>query len=102
MAPPPRVKISDPAELADMRMRKRKEFEDNIRKNRSRMANWTKYAAWEETQKEYDRARLGEWSGGEWSSLKSNRGVEKRRQLSGRARGRIMGCRVREGKDKGN
>ena len=72
---PPRVKISDPAELADMQMRKRKEFEDNIRKNWSRMANWTKYAAWEETQ-EYDRARLGErgkWSGRKRSDLKSNR-----------------------------
>ena len=66
MAPPPRVKISDPAELADMQMRKRKEFEDNIRKNRSRMANWTKYAAWEETQKEYDRTRLGERERMEW------------------------------------
>ena len=38
-------------------MRKRKEFEDNIRKNRIVMANWFKYAAWEEQQKEVDRAR---------------------------------------------
>ena len=31
-------------------MRKRKAFEDNIRKNRSSVANWLKYAAWEEQQ----------------------------------------------------
>lgn len=60
VAPSPRVKITDPAELADMQRKKRKEFEDNIRKNRSKMTNWTKYAAWEETQKEYDRARYGD------------------------------------------
>lgn len=29
--PPPRQKISDPEELADYRLRKRKQFEDNIR-----------------------------------------------------------------------
>ena len=57
MAAPPRVKITDPAELADIQRKKRKEFEDNIRKSRTRMANWMKYAAWEETQKEHDRAR---------------------------------------------
>ena len=38
-------------------MRKRKEFEDNIRKNRIVMANWFKYAAWEESQKQLDRSR---------------------------------------------
>ena len=30
-------------------------FEDNIRKNRSTVANWLKYAAWEESQKEIQR-----------------------------------------------
>jgi len=54
---PPKQKIQDAAELADYQMRKRKEFEDNIRKNRIVMANWFKYAAWEEQQKEIDRAR---------------------------------------------
>ena len=34
VAPPPRQKITDPTELAEYRMRKRKGFEDNIRKNR--------------------------------------------------------------------
>uniref|UniRef100_A0A2C9JXA3 Crooked neck-like protein 1 n=1 Tax=Biomphalaria glabrata TaxID=6526 RepID=A0A2C9JXA3_BIOGL len=55
--PPPKQKISDPEELADYRMRKRKMFEDNIRKNRSVMTNWIKYAQWEESQKEIQRAR---------------------------------------------
>jgi len=55
--PPPKQKISDPDELADYRMRKRKMFEDNIRKNRGVMTNWIKYAQWEESQKEIQRAR---------------------------------------------
>lgn len=57
VAPPPKQKITDPAELADVQMRKRKEFEDNIRKNRSVMSNWIKYAQWEEAQNEIARAR---------------------------------------------
>ena len=31
------------------------EFEDNIRKNRTLVGNWLKYAAWEESQKEFQR-----------------------------------------------
>jgi len=54
---PPKQKIQDEDELADYQMRKRKSFEDNIRKNRSVMSNWIKYAAWEETQKQLDRCR---------------------------------------------
>lgn len=34
LPPPPKQKISDPAELADYQQRKRKTFEDNLRKNR--------------------------------------------------------------------
>ena len=55
--PPPKQKITDPDELQEYRLRKRKFFEDNIRKNRSTVSNWLKYAAWEETQKEIQRAR---------------------------------------------
>nr|CAJ38789.1 crooked neck protein [Platynereis dumerilii] len=55
--PPPKQKISDEAELKEYRLRKRKAFEDNIRKNRSLMTNWLKYAQWEESQKEIQRAR---------------------------------------------
>lgn len=55
--PPPKQKISDPDELADYQLRKRKLFEDGIRKNRLSFANWIKYAKWEESQQELQRAR---------------------------------------------
>lgn len=35
LPPPPKQKISDEAELADYQQRKRKVFEDNLRKDRS-------------------------------------------------------------------
>ncbi|KAJ8887994.1 hypothetical protein PR048_007479 [Dryococelus australis] len=54
---PPKQKISDPDELADYQHRKRRSFEDNLRKNRSVISNWLKYAQWEESQKEIQRAR---------------------------------------------
>ncbi|CAG0917317.1 unnamed protein product [Notodromas monacha] len=57
VAPPPRQKIADAVELADYRLRKRKTFEDNLRKNRLMISNWIKYALWEESQKEVQRAR---------------------------------------------
>ncbi|XP_037500512.2 protein crooked neck-like [Rhipicephalus sanguineus] len=57
LPPPPKQKISDPEELAEYQLRKRKGFEDNIRKNRSVISNWIKYAQWEESQKEIQRAR---------------------------------------------
>lgn len=57
LPPPPKQKISDPAELADYQLRRRKQFEDNIRKNRTVISNWLKYAQWEESQKEIQRAR---------------------------------------------
>lgn len=57
LPPPPKQKISDPHELADYQHRKRKAFEDNIRKNRMVISNWIKYAQWEESQKQIQRAR---------------------------------------------
>uniref|UniRef100_A0A1I8NZM9 Pre-mRNA-splicing factor Syf1/CRNKL1-like C-terminal HAT-repeats domain-containing protein n=1 Tax=Stomoxys calcitrans TaxID=35570 RepID=A0A1I8NZM9_STOCA len=57
LPPPPKQKISDPAELADYQQRKRKTFEDNLRKNRMVVSHWIKYAQWEESQKEIQRAR---------------------------------------------
>lgn len=54
---PPQQKISDAVELAEYQQRKRKEFEDNIRKARSQPNYYLKYAAWEEKQGEIDRAR---------------------------------------------
>ncbi|KAG5879665.1 hypothetical protein JTB14_021468 [Gonioctena quinquepunctata] len=38
-------------------LRQRKQFEDIIRKNRTFITSWLKYAQWEESQKEIQRAR---------------------------------------------
>eukprot|EP00094_Tigriopus_californicus_P008530 TCALIF_08221-PA protein Name:"Similar to crn Protein crooked neck (Drosophila melanogaster)" AED:0.25 eAED:0.25 QI:58/0.5/0.2/0.8/0.75/0.6/5/0/718 len=48
---PPKQTIADAAELADFQMRKRKSFEDAIRKSGSQVGQWMKYAGWEEAQK---------------------------------------------------
>lgn len=54
----PSVKITDPEELAEYRMGKRKEFEDNVRRvGRWNGSIWVKYATWEEGQKDFRRAR---------------------------------------------
>lgn len=55
--PPPKQKISDATELNEYKLRKRKEFEDNLRKNRLNISHWLKYASWEESQGEIERAR---------------------------------------------
>ncbi|EGD77169.1 crooked neck protein [Salpingoeca rosetta] len=57
VAPKPDQNISDPEELAELRLEKRKIYEDNIRKNRGNVGNWIKYALWEESQGEIERAR---------------------------------------------
>ncbi|KAJ4755522.1 Pre-mRNA-splicing factor CLF1 [Rhynchospora pubera] len=54
---PPKQKITVPAELADYRLRKRKEYEDLIRRVRWNVSVWVKYAQWEESQMDFDRAR---------------------------------------------
>ncbi|KAK9114221.1 hypothetical protein Syun_021018 [Stephania yunnanensis] len=54
---PPKQKITDHTELADYRLRKRKEFEDLIRRVRWNSNVWIKYAKWEESQKDFARAR---------------------------------------------
>ncbi|EXC02943.1 Crooked neck-like protein 1 [Morus notabilis] len=54
---PPKQKITDATELADYRLRKRKEFEDVIRRVRWNTSVWIKYAQWEESQKDFNRAR---------------------------------------------
>jgi crooked neck len=54
---PPKQKITDPTELADYRLRKRKEYEDLIRRIRWNISVWVKYAQWEESQKDFARAR---------------------------------------------
>lgn len=54
---PPRRRIADAAELAEYRMGKRKAFEDELRRQRHHVGTWMKYAAWEESQEEFARAR---------------------------------------------
>ena len=49
--------ITDPEELADYRLQKRKEFEDTIRRVRWNHGAWVKYAVWEEAQGDLPRAR---------------------------------------------
>lgn len=53
----PTQRFADLEELHEYQGRKRKEFEDYVRRNRVNMNNWMRYAAWELEQKEYRRAR---------------------------------------------
>ena len=54
---PPKQKITDSDELAEYRLRRRKEFEDQIRGAKTNSQVWVRYADWEESQKDHDRAR---------------------------------------------
>ena len=54
---PPTQKIADVEELAEYRLQKRKEFEDLIRRVYWNESVWVKYAKWEESQKDFARAR---------------------------------------------
>lgn len=54
---PPKQKITDQQELEDYRMRKRKEFEDNLKRQKQNMGAWVKYALWEASQNQFERAR---------------------------------------------
>ncbi|KAF2231468.1 TPR-like protein [Viridothelium virens] len=53
----PTTRFADLEELHEYQGRKRREFEDYVRRNRIRLDNWTRYAAWELEQKEFRRAR---------------------------------------------
>ncbi len=53
----PTQRFADLEELKEYQGRKRREFEDYIRRNRVRLANWFQYAQWELEQKEFARAR---------------------------------------------
>ena len=56
---PPREHITDVDELASYQARKRKEYEDSIRKQRDHIGTWLKYAKWEAEQgKERHNGRL--------------------------------------------
>eukprot|EP00917_Polyrhabdina_sp_WS-2016_P024647 GHVP01053232.1.p1 GENE.GHVP01053232.1~~GHVP01053232.1.p1 ORF type:complete len:691 (+),score=129.60 GHVP01053232.1:22-2094(+) len=52
-----RQRIVDQDDLEDYRVRKRKDFEDSIRRQRQHIGTWIKYATWEAAQKEFRRAR---------------------------------------------
>eukprot|EP00884_Botryococcus_braunii_P014025 jgi/Botrbrau1/22623/Bobra.176_1s0051.1 len=54
---PPSRKITDRVELDEYRLRKRKEYEDLVRRVRWNQSIWVKYAQWEEAQKDFRRAR---------------------------------------------
>lgn len=53
----PMQRFADLEELHEFQGRKRREFEDYVRRNRLNMRNWTQYAQWELEQKEFRRAR---------------------------------------------
>nr|CAD1834475.1 unnamed protein product [Ananas comosus var. bracteatus] len=53
----PKQKIVDPHELSEHRLRKRKEFEEHIRRARRNPSAWVKYALWEESHGDFARAR---------------------------------------------
>ncbi|OSS45602.1 hypothetical protein B5807_09763 [Epicoccum nigrum] len=53
----PTQRFADMEELHEFQGRKRKEFEDYVRRNRINMNNWMRYASWELEQKEFRRAR---------------------------------------------
>ena len=53
----PQQRFADLEELHEYQGRKRKDFEDYVRRNRINLRHWTAYAAWELEQKEFARAR---------------------------------------------
>ncbi|KAF8585656.1 pre-mRNA-splicing factor CLF1 [Ramaria rubella] len=53
----PKQRVEDFEELHEYRGRKRKEFEERIRRTRGSLKEWTSYASWEASQGEYDRSR---------------------------------------------
>ncbi|KAF4829427.1 Pre-mRNA-splicing factor clf1 [Colletotrichum tropicale] len=53
----PTQRFADLEELHEFQGRKRREFEDYVRRNRVNLNNWMRYAQWELEQKEFRRAR---------------------------------------------
>ena len=53
----PTQRFADLEELHEFQGRKRKEYEDYVRRNRVNLNNWLRYAQWELDQKEFRRAR---------------------------------------------
>jgi crooked neck len=53
----PKLYIADTEELQQYQQGKRKDFENQIRRQRHLIGTWCKYALWEATQKEFIRSR---------------------------------------------
>ncbi|KAF2761683.1 putative cell cycle control protein [Pseudovirgaria hyperparasitica] len=53
----PTQRFADLEELHEFQGRKRQEFENYVRRSRTNMTQWMRYAQWELEQKEYKRAR---------------------------------------------
>jgi crooked neck len=53
--PVPKQRVEDLEELQEYRGRKRREFEDTIRRTRTNILAWTKYGNWEASQGEFPR-----------------------------------------------
>ncbi|KIK33180.1 hypothetical protein CY34DRAFT_18530 [Suillus luteus UH-Slu-Lm8-n1] len=53
----PKQRVEDFEELHEYRGRKRKEFEERVRRTRGSIKEWTRYANWEANQDEFDRSR---------------------------------------------
>ncbi|KAL0579010.1 NineTeen Complex (NTC) component [Marasmius crinis-equi] len=53
----PRQRVEDFEELHEYRGRKRKEFEERIRRTRGSIKEWLQYASWEASQNEFARSR---------------------------------------------
>lgn len=54
---PPEQLIADRDELLSYQQGKRKDFEDQLRRKRQNIGIWCKYALWEASQNEFERAR---------------------------------------------
>ncbi len=55
----PTTRFADLEELHEYQGRKRKEFEDYLRRNRQNVNNFTRYASWELEQREFARGAYG-------------------------------------------
>ena len=53
----PKYRINDKEELEDYKYRMRRDFEEQIRRQRQHIGNWIKYAEWEASIGDYQRAR---------------------------------------------
>lgn len=53
----PRQRVEDFEELNEYRGRKRREFEERVRRTRGSIKEWLQYANWEASQNEFDRSR---------------------------------------------